>query len=225
MPEKQKRIINTVRNLYSSFDLYAGAPAITINGEDQSKSILGASITVLIIIATFGLSSSTISDSYNLTNPKVTLDQAQGTQNITNINASNFFMSFSFFTPKSNNKKFGNSTNDYVLTKTMSTIAFDCLHKCTKDINYMVKCSNTSEFIFKSSISLKGLPINISKNITDIFKEFSYCLPDHFKMNLLDNDPTDSNFISLFTVNTPDTYNQTQTDTTARYLGNIINNY
>ena len=119
MPEKQKGIINKVRNLYSSLDLYAGAPAITINGEDQSKSILGASITILVIIATFGLSSTTISNSYNLTNPKITLDQVQGTQNITNINASNFFMSFSFFTPKSINKNFGNSTNDYVLTKTM----------------------------------------------------------------------------------------------------------
>ena len=90
----------------------------------------------------------------------------------------------------------------------------------------MVKCSNTSSELFlNSSISLKGLPINKSNNITDIFQEFSYCLPNNFHMNLLDHDQTDVNFISSFTVSIPDTYKQTQTDTTARYLGNIINNY
>jgi len=76
--------------------------------------------------------------------------------------------------------------------------------------------------IFENIEALSGLPINNSKNLTDIFKTYSYCLPTQFTADLLDDDKNETNFISSFSVFIPDTYNQTQTATTNRLLSKLF---
>ena len=117
MPEKQKGILNTVKNLYASADLYASGIALTVNKEGRAKSIIGTSVTLLVLFATFWMSSSTISNVVNVTSPRLTYDSAQGTENITGLDFSNFFLSYSFFTPQGTDKKFGNDTNDYEIAE------------------------------------------------------------------------------------------------------------
>jgi len=168
MPEKQKGIINTLTNLYSTADSYAGGVSLTVNKEDTSKSVLGSTITLLIVAVTFYMSSTTISNSFFLQNPTLSLDSEQGNENVTGLNYSNFFMSFSFFTPlSSDNKKFSNDTNNFQITETMSTLYGDCLNDCNNASFLMENCNGTN---FDKISALKGLPINNSKNVTDLFK-------------------------------------------------------
>ena len=215
MPQKQKGIINTIKNLYSSADFYAGAPGVNIQGEGSAKSPLGASITLLVLIGTFWMAAGTISNVIFISSPSITQDSEQGTENITGLAFSNFFLAYSFFTPLSSDKNFGNSTNDYNITSTMSTLLGDCIHGCSNATFLMGRCE---ESLFDEITTLKGLPLNNSKNVTDIFKQYSYCLPPQFKASLMDNDSELTNFISSFTIFIPDTYNQTQSTTNTRML-------
>jgi len=142
-------------------------------------------------------------------NPKVTYDTEQGTENITDLNFSNFFMAYSFFTPKDKNIKFSNETNNWNVTSTMTTFLGDCIHDCNNFTFLMGHCNKT----YFEDLTLKGLPLKSSKNISEIFKEYSFCLPKQFKATLLDDDITLSDFVSSFSIYIPDTYNQTQTGT------------
>ena len=163
MPEKQKEIINTVKNLYSSFDFYAGEPGVNIQGEGSSRSVIGATVTLLVLLGTFWLSEGTISNVLYIQSPKITYDTRQGTENITGLDFTNFFLAYSFFTPLSTNKAFGNKTNDYEIVSTMSTVLGDCLTGCSNATFLMGKCNSS---IFQDVSSIKGLPINNSKNVT-----------------------------------------------------------
>ena len=207
MPEKQKGILNKITNLYASLDGYASGPTLTVNKQSNSKSIIGSTLTLLTIALTFYLSWDTISNVLYVEGPKITYDYEQGNANITDINFTNFFMAYSFFTPKSTNIKFSSDTNNYNITSTMTTFLGDCLHDCNNYTFYMGHCNKT---LF-DSIQLNGLPNISSTNITEIFKEYSFCLPDQFKATLLDDDVSISDFISSFSIYIPDTYNQTQT--------------
>jgi len=206
MPEKQKGILNKITNLYASLDGYASGPTLTVNKQSNSKSIIGSTLTLLTIALTFYLSWDTISNVLYVEGPKITYDSEQGTANISDINFTNFFTAYSFFTPKENNTKFSNITNNRNITHTMTTFLGDCIHDCN---NYTFLMGNCNATIF-SNISLKGLPLKSSQNISDIFKEYSFCLPDQFKATLLDDDITISDFVSSFSIYIPDTYNQSQ---------------
>jgi len=211
MPEKQKGILNKIKNLYSKADMYADGVSLTINEETASRSVIGATITLLVFATTIYMSSETMLNSVLLRNPTISLDSEQGNENITDLTFQNFFMAFSFFTPKSFDRKtFSNDTNDFEITSTMSTFKGDCLSNCS---NYTFLMGHCNKSIFNNITALKDLPYTNSNNITDIFKTYSFCLPDQFQANLLDNDKKADNFISSFSIFIPDTYNQVQTKT------------
>jgi len=207
MPDKQKSILNTMKNLYSSLDGYASGVSFTVNKNDTSKSIIGATLTIAIVIITFVLSADPINNVIYITNPRITLDQEHGIQSIENINFSNFFIAYSFFSPKNSDTKFSNQTNDYQTTSTMRILEGTCLNNCSNATFNMPYCN---EDVFQNVSELKGLPAQNSKNVTDIFRVKSYCLPQQFEATFLDDDSEINDFVSSLTIYIPDTWNQTQ---------------
>ncbi len=220
MPEKQKGILNTFRNLYSSWDLFAASPGLSVNGNGNSKSVIGSTLSLGCLFITFYLSSKTIQNVFLAINPSITFDAIQGTNSLSDLNFTNFFMSYSFFTPISmDNKRFSNDTNDFNLTSTMSTVLGDCLHDCSNKTFYMGICNKT---FFNEIPALKGLPIGNSKNVTKLFQTQSYCLPSQFQATLKDHDENRTNFISSFSIFIPDTYKQHQNTKSKRMLSKIL---
>ncbi len=95
-------------------------------------------------------------------------------------------MAFSFFTPiKDGNTKFSNSTNDYTAVRTITHVQGNCLHNCT---NRTFPHQPYKKKKFDHIKGLKGISSRASKNITNIFREFSYCLPPQLKADFYDND-------------------------------------
>ena len=69
--------------------------ALKIDGQDESKSLLGSLISIAMISMAFYLSFGTLLDYINQTNPSVSSSVDYSAQNLT-INYTNFFFGISF---------------------------------------------------------------------------------------------------------------------------------
>jgi hypothetical protein len=83
------------------------------------------------------------------------------------------------------------------------------VHNCRNETLRWDLCNKD---FFKNIKSFKGLSAKGSENVIQIFKEYSYCIPNGFYFNLRDNDDKKSDFISSLSLRILDTYQQPNTN-------------
>jgi hypothetical protein len=196
---------NIVFKTVRKFDGFGAKISLRLHGDEDVKNLLGALISVVMLLASLLLSASTFLDFVYKTNPTVTTSVSYGAKNLT-FNHDNFFMAISFYTPLSNLSKVrsaGNSTNDYAKMRYINELETQCT-SCngtySNDTFLMNLCSSS---YFSNINTLKSMSTSKSADIVNIFKTYSFCIPDDLQATLQD-DITDTKLTDTsFQINIP----------------------
>lgn len=194
-------VIKTVRK----FDGFGAKISLRLHGDEDVKNLLGALISVAMLLASLLMSASTFLDYVYKTNPVVTTSMTYGAKNLT-FNHDNFFMAISFYSPLSSLSKVrsaGNSTNDYAKMKYINELQTQCT-SCngtySNDTFLMNLCSSS---YFSNINTLKSMSSSKTSDIVNIFRTYSFCIPDDLQGTLQD-DITDTRLTdSSFQINIP----------------------
>jgi hypothetical protein len=188
---------NFILRTFRKFDGFGAKIALRLHGDEDVKNLIGAVLSIGMLLTSLLLSAGTFLDFVYKTNPSVTTSVTYGTKNLT-FNHDNFFMAISFYTPLTNIsgvKSAGNSTNDYGKMKYINELKTDC-SSCNgtySDDTFLLNLCSSS--YFSNIQSLKSIATSKSKDIVNIFRTYSFCIPDNLEA-VLQDDIVDMNKMS-----------------------------
>lgn len=197
--ESQFFIIRTL----TKFDGYGAPIGLTLHGEGDVKSFIGAMISILMIVLSLVFSLSTFMDYVNETNPSVSTAIQYGTPNLT-FDYDNFFFAISFYQPKDNIdgvRSPSNTTNNYTSLEYINQLNVTCT-TCNAAYNPTTLMNLCAESMF-TDMPIKSFSKKKATDITDIFSYYSFCLPQNMTGVIEDVQDNTSNLDSTLQVMIP----------------------
>ncbi len=201
--EKESKVISILRN----FDQNSMPVGLRLKGELETRTITGALLSLLSLFAALAFSSSTFLDWINLTNPKITVgsefstkgEGQQSSKASINFTDANFYMSVSFYNPKSSNiSSFQFNDNNYSFVEYINQLNISCTTCAEENTKTRMNLCNDKDF---DLINLKSMSKFKSDRIIGIFKKYSFCFPTGFNGTIEDLDGPISKDNFSFNVN------------------------
>jgi hypothetical protein len=179
------------RSLYSEFlsyfDFYGTQPTIFLNNNKKRQTIMGSFFTLCTIAIACGLTGPIFFEYIYGTNPAVSYTNEYG-QNFISFDYSSLFFSLSFYYPS--NITDTNDTgilsvapNNYSVIQYINEMYISCT-QCNEDFTQtrMNLCAS-SQFL---DTTIKSVSQVKSKNIVEIFRNYSFCFPQGISGNIMD---------------------------------------
>ncbi len=225
---KESVIVSMIKKL----DRNGAQIGFLFNGNSQNQSLIGAFISILSLFGSLYLSIGTFINFVDMTDPKITIgsefSDSETNSNTTFIdfNETSLYMRFSFYANRYEKPTYQFNDNNFSLTNYYNKLDVLCTNCSlgnksidTNTIN-MFSC-NKDEF---DEIKLKSMSSTKSKRIMNIFKNFSFCIPDQFNGAIKDgelenidiNNKSNSNSSDSSDIKTT-TYNQDSSFTIVIY--------
>ena len=162
---KDESIGSKILRSFKSLDMYGTGSKIGIRGAEKSNSVLGSIITLIAIFASLYLTSSSISDMVNKTNPTITRESDYDIHEL-QINSSSLNISFSFFKPlnQSPEVKISNNMNDYNYIQKFYNLNYTC-YNCTGIEKQSVVITNSTPCRKPQNCSNNTIFLSLDMNV------------------------------------------------------------
>lgn len=176
------KLLGIIANTITFFDSSPSPVSLLIKGESEVSSIFGGIVSLVSIIWSIYLTWATIINYIYNSNPTVITNIQYDVQEEF-LKAEDFFVSLSFFSMKKEGIYLADRYNDLDNVLFLNNITYDC-QECnnsllekdlqTKKRGYLNLCSES----YFNNFTISGYSKGKSKGIVDIFKKYSYCMPD-----------------------------------------------
>ena len=127
----QESFITKFLTTFKSIDMYGTGSQIGIRGAIKSNSVLGSIITLAALFASIYLTSETIGDMFNQTNPTISKDIVFDIHKL-QINSTSLNISLAFFKPlrMTTNLTISDADNNYTYVQMFNNLNYTC-YNCT----------------------------------------------------------------------------------------------